>query len=41
MTCLFSPYAYDLKGLLRGNGNYDEIKDLLIKAVPQNGQGIL
>lgn len=41
MTCLFSLDEHDLKGLLRGNGNDDEIKDFLIKAVHTKWAGHL
>jgi len=41
MTCLFSLDEHDLKGLFRGNGNDDEIKDFLIKAVRTKWAGHL
>ncbi len=41
MTCLFALDEHDVKGLLRGNGTDDEIKDFLIKAVGTKWAGHL
>lgn len=39
MTCLFALNEHDIKGLLRGNGTDEEIKDFLKKAVSAKWSG--
>jgi len=39
MTCLFALNEHDIKGLLRGSGTDEEIKDFLIKAVGAKWSG--